>query len=136
MHTAPPRGLRPQVLPILRYARALAICFRDTTIMIRLLRAPNMMMAQHWANLLEQANISCTVHNQYLQGALGDIPTDQCGPEIWIEHARDEVQANALIDQSRRGATSVAPNWHCPACEEWLEPQFATCWNCGASRES
>jgi len=99
--------------------------------MIRLARAPSLLLAQHWVNLLAQARIPCELHNQYLQGALGEIPVDQCGPEVWIEHERDLEAARALIHE---GAPAGAPPWHCAGCGERLEPQFTVCWQCGAAR--
>jgi hypothetical protein len=104
--------------------------------MIKLVRAPNLMIAQHWINLLEQARIGCELHNRYLQGALGEIPADQCGPEIWIDEERDMAAAKALIDLSTLGGEANGPWWTCSHCLEWLEPQFTICWQCGAARDN
>jgi len=48
---------------------------------MKLMRAPNLIIGQHWVNVLEAAGIACELHNRYLNGALGDIPADQCAPE-------------------------------------------------------
>lgn len=101
--------------------------------MPRLTRAPTLMLAQHWKNLLDQARIPAEVHNQHLQGAMGDIPFDQCGPEIWIERESDRELAMRLIGLAD-GAAEPALAWRCPSCEEWLEPQFSACWHCGDQR--
>ncbi|OWT69082.1 MULTISPECIES: DUF2007 domain-containing protein [unclassified Achromobacter] len=101
--------------------------------MIRLRRAPNLLIAQHWVNLLEQARISCELHNQYMQGAMGDIPVDQCGPEVWLEREADLPAAQRLIDGGAPTPGAPLQRWRCGACNEWLEPQFTTCWNCGSS---
>ena len=66
--------------------------------MIRLTRSPDLMLGQHWANLLEQAGIACHLSGRYLQGAAGDIPVDQCGPDLWIENERDRDLAMRIID--------------------------------------
>ena len=100
--------------------------------MIRLVRAPDMLLGQHWANLLEQAGIACHITGRYLQGGAGEIPVDQCGPDLWLEDEHDREAALRIIDG--RADSSVRPHWHCDACGEWLEPQFSTCWQCGASR--
>jgi hypothetical protein len=47
---------------------------------MKLMRAPNLIIGQHWVNVLETAGIACELHNRYLNGALGDIPADQCAP--------------------------------------------------------
>jgi hypothetical protein len=103
--------------------------------MNKLLRAPNLMLAQHWVNLLTHAGIGCQLHNRYLQGALGDIPADQCGPEIWLDDERDRALALKLVEAACRGPAAGTPWWHCAQCGEWLEPQFTVCWQCGTSRD-
>jgi hypothetical protein len=30
--------------------------------------------------------------------------------------------------------TAAASPWTCPACDEQVEPQFGTCWKCGATK--
>ncbi|MCD0503844.1 DUF2007 domain-containing protein [Bordetella petrii] len=102
--------------------------------MIRLTRAPDLMLGQHWANLLRQAGISCRLTGVYLQGGAGEIPVDQCGPDLWIEHERDRDTAMRLIDGPAQGTQQLQSHWHCEACGEWLEPQFTVCWQCGQAR--
>lgn len=105
------------------------------TVMIRLTRAPDLMLAQHWVNLLTQAGIACHLTNRYIQGGAGEIPVDQCGPDIWLENADDHTMAMRIIDGRADGdAFQSTANWCCPNCNEWLEHQFTTCWQCGASR--
>jgi hypothetical protein len=103
--------------------------------MIKLTRAPNLLIAQHWINLLEQARISCELHNQYMLGAMGDIPADQCGPEIWLEHEPDLELAARIINGVLPQPHGSSAQWCCIACGEWLEPQFTVCWKCGQAHE-
>jgi hypothetical protein len=107
----------------------------DQRIMIKLIRAPNLLIAQHWINLLVQAHVSCELHNQYMLGAMGEIPADQCGPEIWLEHERDMEFAAQLIDGPVPQPNHTPAQWCCFSCAEWLEPQFTVCWKCGEARE-
>ncbi|MBO9354427.1 DUF2007 domain-containing protein [Bordetella petrii] len=102
--------------------------------MIRLIRAPDLMLGQHWANLLEQAGIACHITGQYLQGGAGEIPVDQCGPNLWLENEHDKEAALRIIEGRADDPSRTRPHWHCDACGEWLEPQFSTCWQCGARR--
>jgi len=101
--------------------------------MIRLTRAPDLMLGQHWANLLEQAGIACRLSGRYLQGAAGEIPVDQCGPDLWLEREQDRDLAMRIIE-GRAEPSGPRPHWCCDDCGEWLEPQFTTCWQCGAAR--
>jgi len=103
--------------------------------MIRLARAPDIILGQHWANLLEQAGIPCRLSGHYLSGAAGEIPVDQCGPDLWIEFAEDRERAMRIIEgRVDPSATALAP-WYCGRCGEYLEWQFTACWQCGATRE-
>jgi hypothetical protein len=103
--------------------------------MMKLMRAPNVVIGQHWINLLAAAGIPCQLHNRYLSGAIGEIPADQCAPELWLVDERDEALARKLIDAARRGPAVDAPAWRCAHCGESLEAQFTVCWNCGTARD-
>ena len=102
--------------------------------MIRLMRAPGLMLGQHWVNLLEQAGIACRLTGIHLQGAAGELPVDQCGPDIWIEREEDREAAMRIIDGWAGDSASNRSHWQCDSCGEWLEPQFSECWQCGAVR--
>lgn len=102
--------------------------------MIRLTRAPDILLGQHWVNLLEQAGIACRLTGVHLQGGAGEIPVDQCGPDIWIEDEGDRDAAMKIIDGLGDSASNTGPAWNCPSCGEWLESQFSSCWQCGAVR--
>lgn len=103
--------------------------------MIRLTRAPDLLIGQHWVNLLRQEGIQCRLTGLYLQGGAGEIPVDQCGPDLWLENPSDREAALRIIDgyAAENAAESLAP-WHCETCGEWLESQFSSCWQCGAMR--
>ncbi|WP_118180761.1 DUF2007 domain-containing protein [Paraburkholderia phosphatilytica] len=103
--------------------------------MLRLMRAPNLVIGQHWVNVLAVAGIRCELHNCYLNGALGEIPADQCAPELWLMDERDEMIALRLIDAAKRGPSPDAPPWRCRQCGETLEAQFTVCWQCGTARD-
>jgi rubrerythrin len=102
--------------------------------MMKLMRAPNLLIGQHWINVLATAGIQCELHNRYLNGALGEIPADQCAPELWLVDERDEVIARKLIDVAANGPGAGSPSWRCAQCGETLEAQFTVCWQCGTAR--
>ena len=102
--------------------------------MIRLTRAPDLLLGQHWANLLQQAGIACHLTGRYLQGGAGEIPVDQCGPDLWLESEDDKAAALRIIEGQVDDTWRTRPHWFCADCGEWLEPQFSTCWQCGALR--
>ncbi|MBC7470959.1 MAG: DUF2007 domain-containing protein [Ramlibacter sp.] len=95
--------------------------------MRRLTRAPNIAIAALWVDVLLHAGIQASVQRYYLGAAAGELPPDQCLPEVWITDDSQEAQARELLH-----ALQNAPQrrWNC-ACGELVEGGFETCWNCG-----
>ncbi len=97
--------------------------------MKRLTTAPNLAIATLWADLLREAGIRVSLQRVFASGLAGQIPPDQALPEVWVQDEGQWDRARALLDaldhcEERR--------WSCPACREWVEGPFETCWNCGA----
>ncbi|MGE5666285.1 MAG: DUF2007 domain-containing protein [Betaproteobacteria bacterium] len=97
-----------------------------------LARAENLLQASIWYGSLRAAGIACELRNTTLAGAMGEIPFLECAPQLWIENDGDEPRALALLEELRRPPSG--PAWVCPGCGETVEPQFGSCWNCGAAR--
>lgn len=95
--------------------------------MRRLRQAPNIALATLWVDLLHEAGIAASVQRQFLSGVAGELPPDQCLPEIWVTHDEQHGQAMALLDQL---LTLPQRRWVC-ACGEVVEGGFESCWNCG-----
>ena len=95
--------------------------------MRRLRQAPNLAIAALWVDLLREAGIAASVQRQFLSAVAGEIPPDQCLPEIWVTFDEQLAQARTLID-----ALLSLPQrrWRC-ACGELVEGGFESCWNCG-----
>jgi len=97
-----------------------------------LIRCDHALQAAHLANALRAAGIGCEVRNTTLAGALGEIPWLECAPQIWLRHEHDEPGARALLREFMQPATGET--WRCESCGELCEPQFGSCWACGAVR--
>lgn len=95
--------------------------------MRRLRQAPNIALATLWVDLLREAGIAASVQRQFLSGVAGELPPDQCLPEIWVTHDEQHAQATALLDEL---LTLPQRRWAC-ACGEVVEGGFESCWNCG-----
>lgn len=94
--------------------------------MRRLRQAPNLAIAALWVDLLQEAGIRASVLRQFLGSVAGEIPPDQCLPEIWVLHDEQLAQAKALIEQL---LSLPQRRWRC-ACGELVEGGFESCWNC------
>lgn len=96
--------------------------------MLRLTQAPNLAIATLWADALAVEGIEASVQRQYLSGIAGELPPEQCGPEVWIHHDAQETRARALLYDLQHVPQH---RWFC-GCGELVEGGFEQCWACGA----
>jgi len=97
--------------------------------MPRLVQAPNLALATLWADALASDGIATSVQRQYLSGVAGELPPDQCLPEVWVTHPEQETRARTLLAQLQ---DAPQRRWSCKACGEMVEGGFEQCWACGA----
>ena len=97
--------------------------------MKRVFRAASLVQVAHARNVLLMAGIQSELRNQYLAGALGDLPMLETWPQLFVDDADETAALRALAraDAEPRGAS-----WTCETCGEVLEPQFTSCWRCGS----
>lgn len=102
--------------------------------MKRIHTSPDPVLAGWLVSILEAAGVPCTVRNGYLGGAAGELPLNECWPELWILDDRDEDLARRLIEGATSAPAADGPAWRCNGCGETIEAVFGTCWQCGAER--
>jgi hypothetical protein len=95
--------------------------------MLRVTQAPNIAIATLWVDALRQAGIEAAVQRYYLGAAAGELPPDQCLPEIWVIDDAQREQARSFL---RDLARLPQRRWMC-GCGELVEGGFEQCWNCG-----
>jgi hypothetical protein len=95
--------------------------------MRRLTQAPNIAIAALWVDTLRQAGIEASMQRYFLGAAAGELPPDQCLPEIWVVHDEQEREARILL----RDLLHIPQRrWLC-VCGEQVEGGFESCWHCG-----
>jgi hypothetical protein len=94
--------------------------------MLRLTQAPNLMIATLWVDALGFEGIEASVQRQFLGSAVGELPPDQCSPEVWIINPNQEKRARELIYNLQHVPQR---RWQC-GCGELVEGGFEQCWNC------
>ena len=94
--------------------------------MLRLQQAPNLAIATLWVDALSFEGIDASVQRQYLSGVAGELPPDQCLPEVWIHHSTQAVRARELLHDLQNVPQR---RWRC-TCGELVEGGFEQCWNC------
>jgi hypothetical protein len=97
--------------------------------MKRVYRAATLLQVAHARNVLLTAGIACELRNQYLAGALGELPMIETWPQLFVDDSDEQPALRAL---ARAAAAPAGPAWSCERCGELLEPQFTACWRCGA----
>ena len=96
--------------------------------MLRLTQAPNLAIATLWADALMVEGIAASVQRQYLSSVAGELPPDQCLPEVWLQHDNQEPRARELLHHLQHVPQH---RWTC-VCGELVEGGFEQCWNCAA----
>jgi hypothetical protein len=95
----------------------------------RVFRASSLIQVAHARNVLLTAGIQSELRNQYLAGALGDLPMLETWPQLYVEDEDEQIALRAL---ARAATAPTGAPWTCEQCSEVLEPQFTSCWRCGA----
>jgi hypothetical protein len=98
--------------------------------MKRVFRAATLLQVAHARNVLLAAGIQCELRNQYLAGAMGELPMMETWPQLFVDDPDEQYALSAL---ARAAAPSGSP-WICEGCGEQLEAQFTSCWRCGHAR--
>lgn len=97
--------------------------------MRRLAQAPNLAIATLWADALRSQGIAASVQREFLAAAAGQLPPDQCLPEIWVDDDATLPLAEQLLAELRQPPQR---RWQCASCSEVVEGGFEQCWRCGA----
>ena len=102
--------------------------------MKRILSSPNLIEVIRLKDALESAGITCFIRNEISAGLAPEIPMTESTPELWIQDDENLVEAMRIKSDCQASAKVVGSDWVCPACGETSEPQFTSCWKCGASK--
>ena len=86
-------------------------------------------------NILESHGIDSNIQQQFSSCAAGDIPLNECWPELWIVNAADLKRAKDIVKKATAPSRNKGNDWSCPHCQEQLEEQFTACWKCGSDRK-
>jgi len=85
-------------------------------------------------NMLESAGIACILRNEISAGLAPEVPMAEGTPELWIQDDHRLAEALQIKADFQSSPTVVGKDWQCQKCGEMSEPQFSSCWKCGATR--
>ncbi|ORU91348.1 MAG: hypothetical protein A6F72_02025 [Cycloclasticus sp. symbiont of Poecilosclerida sp. N] len=103
--------------------------------MIKVYTAQDFIEVAFWKNYLEQQGVHCQIRNEFLGGAMGEVPPIECWPELWLDDERDEAVALKHL-ASDPLAEKHLPEWKCVSCAEVNEGQFSHCWQCETEKSN
>lgn len=89
---------------------------------------------QRIRDVLQSCGIECMVRGELLSGVAGDVPATECVPELWLINDNQLLEAQQVLEAWRSDSGQVHSAGHCLGCGEMLDPQFDSCWRCGAPR--
>ena len=85
--------------------------------------------------ILAHEGIECTLRNDQLSSAIGEIPFIECYPELWVIDDEAFPRAQVFLESWLKNDRKVPDPWICPKCGEHIEGQFGACWSCEQLRE-
>ena len=101
--------------------------------MFRIYSNESSLLVNHMKNILEANGISSRIKNETMQGiGIGEL--GMCWPELWIEEASQQTQAETLIKEALDNSNEIEEDWRCDNCAEVNEGTFQICWNCNNSK--
>jgi hypothetical protein len=85
-------------------------------------------------HFLDAHGLAVSLQEPPLRSALGEIPYLEAPITLFLHDARQMRQARELIRLYRQEPPPVRGLiWRC-SCGEEHEPEFGSCWNCGAPK--
>lgn len=93
-------------------------------------------LIQRLRSELEEAGIPYLIKNEYVGGAVGELPWQDVQQEVWLLDDSWLHQASKVVESLSEGARCYCENsdWQCEQCLEINEGAFAICWQCQAPK--
>jgi predicted RNA-binding Zn-ribbon protein involved in translation (DUF1610 family) len=85
--------------------------------------------------ILDTEEIPCSIRNEYLAIALGELSPQDCIPALWVLNDADYPRACEVMEAWRSSPAETNSQWVCPDCGETIEGQFSSCWKCGKQQK-
>ncbi|MCW8107018.1 DUF2007 domain-containing protein [Alteromonas ponticola] len=109
--------------------------------MKKLFSSHDSFLVQQVRSELEALDIPYLMKNEFISGAMGELPWQEVLPEIWLIDEAWEPKASKVIEgltqQLKADDVKVcAQLWQCPECHEFNEPEFESCWQCQYEQRS
>lgn len=108
--------------------------FPESLIMKKLYVSQSLIDVESRKELLDQAEIPCTIKNQRSAMLGGEVPFVEVFPELWVLQDDDFEQAQNLLKDWEEAPPLDNTAWTCASCGENHQREFTTCWKCSQER--
>ena len=101
-------------------------------------RTTNRTEAQLLRGALEAEGVTAIVQGEHLFGLQGEIPAGAAFElRVCLVDDEQRPKAETLVRRwlEARNARAAGTAWRCERCGEQHEPQFESCWKCGAEAD-
>jgi hypothetical protein len=112
-----------------------SIALRRGRIMQKLYVSQSLIDVESRKELLDQAEIPCTIKNQRSAMLGGEVPFVEVFPELWVLQDEDYERAQTLLNDWEEAQPLESTSWTCVSCGEVHQKEFTTCWKCNEERQ-
>jgi hypothetical protein len=106
----------------------------DDLIMKKLYVSQSLIDVESRKELLDQAEILCTIKNQRSAMLGGEVPFAEVFPELWVLQDEDFERAQSFLKDWEEAQPLDNTAWTCVSCGEIHQKEFTTCWKCNKER--
>jgi hypothetical protein len=98
--------------------------------MIKVYQCANSIELATFKDVMARNDINIFVKNEFIAGAIGELPFTEAWPEIWVLDHQDEDKAKQLCQQTEQEIQAPQQDWLCNNCGETNNSSFEYCWQC------
>ncbi|GAB2993688.1 putative signal transducing protein [Psychrosphaera aestuarii] len=98
--------------------------------MKKVYQCSNTLELQPFIETLKRLDIKHLIKNEYISGAIGELPFTEAWPQIWVLNDNDVAEAKAACRATETDINSDKPDWDCSHCGETNHASFEFCWQC------
>ena len=104
--------------------------------MEKLFGSDDQFLIQRLRSELEEAGIPYLMKNEYVAGAVGELPWQDIQQEVWLGDESWSHRASKVVESLSNNGKCFCENsdWQCDQCQELNEGAFAICWQCQAPK--
>jgi len=90
----------------------------------------NLFLLNNLKNIVENHGIETVIKNEYLSGGVGEVPSLEAWPELWVLDDSKFDEAMSFVRDELSTDNVSGEDWSCKGCGESNASSFEVCWQC------